>query len=102
MNGYRFAVSVLDRYGNEFQHAYIREESTGLINLAGNTLDVKFENWELVATSRADIEVFNTMGQRMMSAKDCTVQPLIGLPSGIYIVKAHNSKAQTIKRIYIR
>ena len=102
LSNYRFAVSVVDRYGNEYQHAYVREESTGLIDIAGGTLDVKFENWELVTTTKADIDVYNTMGQRMMSEENCTALPLIGLPSGIYIVKAHNKNAQTIKKIYIR
>jgi len=101
-SNYRFAVSVVDRYGNEFQHTYIREESTGFFDMAYATLDVKFENWKLVATSEADIEVFNTMGQRMISGEDCSTLPLIGLPSGIYIVKAHNKNAQTTKKIYIR
>ena len=102
MSGYRFAVSLVDRYGNEYQHSYVREESTGLIDLAGGTLDVKFDNWELVTSSKADIEVFSTMGQRMISGKDCTTLPITGLPSGIYIVRAQNQKAQTIKKIYIR
>ena len=102
LSGYRFAVSVVDRYGNEFQHAYVREESTGLIDIAGNTLNVEFENWELVASSEADIEVFSTTGVRMLSGEGCTTLPLIGLPSGIYIVKAHNRNAQTTKKIYIR
>lgn len=101
-NGYRFAVSVVDRYGNENQHTYIREESTGIIDMASQTLDVKFENWELVVTNEADIEVFSTTGQRMISGESCTSLPLIGLPSGIYIVKAHNKNAQTTKKIYIR
>ena len=101
-SGYRFAVSVVDRYGNEFQHVYIREESTGIIDMASQTLDVKFENWELVTTNEADIEVFSTTGQQMVSGENCTTLPLIGLPSGIYIVKAHNKNAQTTKKIYIR
>ena len=101
-SGYRFAVSVVDRYGNEYQHVYIREESTGIIDMASQTLDVKFENWELVTTNEADIEVFSTTGQRMVSGENCTALPLIGLPSGIYIVKAHNKNAQTTKKIYIR
>ena len=99
---YRFAVSVVDRYGNEYQHTYIREESTGVIDMASNTLDVTFENWELVASSKADIEVFSTTGQRMVNGEDCTTLPLRGLPSGIYIVKAHNKNAQTTKKIQIR
>jgi hypothetical protein len=102
LSGYRFAVSVVDRYGNEYQHAYIREESTGLIDFADNTLDVKFDSWELVASSKADIEVFSTTGQLMISGENCTTLPLIGLPSGIYIVKAHNQNAQVTKKIYIR
>ena len=70
--------------------------------MAGGTLDVRFENWELVATSKADIEVFNTLGQRMVSGEACTTLPLMGLPSGIYIVKAHNRNARTTKKIYLR
>ena len=102
LSGYRFAVSVVDRYGNEYQHTYIREESTGIIDMANCTLDVRFENWELVTTSKADIEVFNIMGQQMISGKNCTSLSLVGLPTGIYIVKAHNPKTQIIKKIYIR
>ena len=102
LSGYRFAVSVVDRYGNEYPHAYVREESTGLIDIAGGTLDVKFDNWELVASSEADIEVFSTTGVRMLSGENCTTLPLIGLPSGIYIIKAHNRSAQVTKKIYIR
>ena len=70
--------------------------------MASNTLDVTFENWELVASSKADIEVFSTTGQRMVNGEDCTTLPLRGLPSGIYIVKAHNKNAQTTKKIQIR
>jgi hypothetical protein len=102
MNGYRFAVSVLDRYGNEYQHAYVREESTGLIDLAGGTLDVKFENWELVATSRADIQVFNPVGLCVLKAEDCQRLPLTGLPTGIYIVKAYNKDSHITKKIWLR
>ena len=102
LNGYRFAVSVVDRYGNEFQHAYVREESTGFIEMAYATLDVTFDNWELVASCEADIEVFSTTGVRMMSGESCTTLPLIGLPSGIYIVKARSRDAQVSKKIYLR
>lgn len=99
---YRFAVSILDRYGNEYEHTYIRDESTGFIDLAGNTLDVKFESWELVASSRADMEVFNTAGLCMLKAEDCLRLPLRGLPSGIYIVKAHNNNGQITKKLWLR
>ena len=102
LSGYRFAVAVVDRYGNEFQHAYVREESTGLIDIAGNSLDVRLEGWDLVASSMADIEVYNTLGQRVAGREDCTVLPLIGMPSGIYIVKAHNRNARTTMKIYLR
>ena len=102
LSGYRYAVSVVDRYGNEYPHAYVREESTGLIDIARNTLDVKFDSWELVASSEADIEVFSTTGVRMMSGENCTTLSLIGLPSGIYIVKASNRNAQVTKKIYLR
>ena len=102
LSGYRFAVAVVDRYGNEFQHAYVREESTGLIDIAGSSLDVRLEGWELVASSMADIEVYNTLGQRVAGGEDCRVLPLVGIPSGIYIVKAHNRSAQTTMKIYLR
>jgi uncharacterized lipoprotein YddW (UPF0748 family) len=102
LSGYRYAVSVVDRYGNEYPHAYVSEESTGLIDIARNTLDVKFDSWELVASSEADIEVFSTTGVRMMSGENCTTLSLIGLPSGIYIVKASNRNAQVTKKIYLR
>ena len=102
LSGYRFAVSVVDRYGNEFQPTYIREESTGFIEMAGTTLDVKFENWELVTNREADIEVFSTTGMKMLSGENCITLPLIGLPSGIYIVKAHNRNAQVTQKIYLR
>ncbi len=100
--GYRFAVSVVDRYGNEYQHTYIREQSTGVIDMAYTTLEIGFENWELTTTSEANIEVFSTTGQRMLSGQNCTALPVTGLPSGIYIVKAHNQNAQATKKIYIR
>ncbi len=102
LSGYRYAVSVVDRYGNEYPHAYVSEESTGLIDIARNTLDVKFDIWELLASSEADIEVFSTTGVRMMSGENCTTLSLIGLPSGIYIVKASNRNAQVTKKIYLR
>ena len=99
---YRFAVSILDRYGNEYEHTYIRDESTGFIDLAGNTLYVKFESWELVASSRADMEVFNTAGLCMLKGEGCLRLPLRGLPSGIYIVKAHNKNGQITKKLWLR
>lgn len=102
LTGYRFAVSVVDRYGNEYQHAYVREESTGLIDFAGNMLDVKFEGWELVSSSRADMEVFNSVGLCVLKAEDCLRLPLIGLPTGIYIVKAYNKDNQITKKIWLR
>ena len=73
------------------------------INLfADATLDVKFESWELIASSKANIDVFSTTGQLMLRGEDCTVLPVIGLPSGFYIVKAYNQKAQVTKKIYLR
>ena len=102
LSGYRFAVSVVDRYGNEYQHTYVREESTGFIDMADATLDVKFENWELVTNCEADIEVFSATGMKVMSGEDCTTLPLVGLPSGIYIIRAHNRNAQVTKKIYLR
>ena len=99
---YRYAVSIVDRYGNEYEHTYIRDESTGLSDLAGHTLDVKFERWELVCSSRADIEVFNPAGLCMLKGEDCLRLPLIGLPTGIYLVKAHNKNSQTTKKIWLR
>lgn len=102
LSDYHFAVSVVDRYGNEYQHAYVREESTGLIDFAGNMLDVKFEGWELVSSSRADMEVFNSVGLCVLKAEDCLRLPLRDLPSGNYIVKAHNKNSQITKKIWLR
>ena len=70
--------------------------------MADATLDVEFENWELVTNSEADIEVFSATGMKVMSGEDCTTLPLIGLPNGIYIVRAHNRNAQVTKKIYFR
>ena len=99
---YRYAVSIVDRYGNEYEHTYIRDESTGLYDLAGNTLDVKFESRELVSSSRADMEVFKPAGLCILKAEDCLRLPLIDLPTGIYIVKAHNKNGQITKKIWLR
>lgn len=37
-----------------------------------------------------------------MATVGCTTLPLIGLPSGIYIVKARSRDAQVTKKIYLR
>lgn len=102
LDGYRFAVCVYDRYGNEFLPSYVSEEGTGLIDIASSSLDVRMEGWELQLSSPASVQLYSTSGQLMLSQTECTSVSLTGMPSGMYIVKAANGKTHVTQKIFIR
>ncbi len=101
-DGYRFAVCILDRYGNEYAPAYT-QTSDIIVDIADAAFEIDMDGWTLRTSCPADImQVFNTTGQLMASAEDTGELDLYGLPTGIYIVKAFAGKRSAIKKIYVR
>ena len=100
--GYRFAVCVLDRYGNEFEPAYT-ETSDVITDIAGAPFDIIMDGWTLTTGTEADaIQVYNTTGMLVRAEEHTAELDLTGLPTGIYIVKAVAGKRNAIKKIYVR
>ena len=102
LSDYRFAVTAIDRYGNESAPVYVLEEGTGIIDMASQQLEIEVEAWELQLSQQADVQLYSLTGTLMASQQQCTEFSLSGLPSGIYIVKATNRSGTTTKKIQIR
>lgn len=100
---YHFAVCIMDRFSNEYAPLYTNELEDGIIDLAQNSINIEFENWELQFNCTADeVQVVNMTGQQMAVEHDCTSLSMTGYPTGFYIVKVRAGRQQSIKKIYIR
>ena len=59
--------------------------------------------WTLTTSMPVDqLQVFNVMGQLMLSDTNTDSIDLDGLSTGIYVVKAITGKQTAVKKIYVR
>ena len=101
-DGYRFAVAIMDRYSNEYAPAYA-EESTAIFNIASRQLKMTQDAGQISFETEVDIvEVVSMTGTVMRQESDTDAVSLIGLPTGIYIVRAKAGQQNLTEKIYIR
>ena len=102
LEGYQFAVCILDRFGNEFAPVYI-DIADVIEDLPEDAVQIEMNGWTLTTSMPVDqLQVFNVMGQLMLSDTNTDSIDLDGLSTGIYVVKAITGKQTAVKKIYVR
>lgn len=100
--GYQFAVCKLDRYGNEFAPMYI-DVADVIEDIPEDAVQIRLDGWAVTTSMPVEhLQVYNAMGQMMMSGDDTDALDVSGLPTGIYIVKAITGRQTATKKIYVR
>lgn len=102
LQGYHFAVCIMDRFSNEYAPLYTNEASA-INTLEDNGINIEFSDWQLRFNCTADeVRVVNLMGMEVAADCYCTSLSLSGYPSGFYIVQVRAGRQTAIKKIYIR
>ena len=70
---------------------------------SGDVVQIEMNGWTLTTSMPVDqLQVFNVMGQLMLSDTNTDSIDLDGLSTGIYVVKAITGKQTAVKKIYVR
>ena len=72
-------------------------------DLPEDAIQIEMNGWTLTTSMPVDqLQVFNVMGQLMLSDTNTDSIDLDGLSTGIYVVKAITGKQTAVKKIYVR
>ena len=100
--GYFYAVCIYDGYNNEYAPLY-SDDATGIIQMADNKINIEVEAWQVNFGNTADeVMIVSLTGQVMIHEHNTDNVSLIGLPSGIYVVRAIKGVEQKTQKIFVR
>ena len=93
-----FAVTIVDRYGNEYEAAWLSLSSGGVEDVEGETVEVAVEQDGVLFSSCVDASLYDVSGRLLVKVEDSCFMP-VGSYCGVAVLKYKEGDSVKTKKL---